>query len=145
MPRIYYYIVSLYWCSFLLLGFTFSILSVSINFTFMFTISLDMFLWCLMKNCSKTNIFECFVIRERHKLKKIRNVTLKEGWPFEGIISPMMWSEVSVAKTRPSGSIFLLFVDPNVELLAVSPAPCLAVCHHAPCDDDNSFSMMIID
>lgn len=140
MPRNYYYIVSLYWCSFLLLGFTFSILSVSINFSFMFTISLDMFLWCLMKNCSKTHIFECFVIRERHKLRKIRNVTLEEGWPFGGIISPTMWFEVSVT----SGSIFLLFVAPNVELLAVSPAPCLAVCHHAPCDDDNSFSMMII-
>lgn len=98
MPRNYYYIVSLYWCSFLLLGFTFSILSVSINFTLMFTISLDMFLWCLMKNCSKTHMFECFVIRERHKLRKIRNVTLEEGWPFGGIISPTMWFEVSVAQ-----------------------------------------------
>ena len=46
--------------------------------------------------------------------------------------------EVSEAQTRTSPSplfLFLLPADPNVELLATSPAPCLPACCHVPHHD----------
>jgi hypothetical protein len=38
--------------------------------------------------------------------------------------------EVSKVQARPSGSLFLLSADPDVELSASSPASCLPACHH---------------
>jgi hypothetical protein len=40
---------------------------------------------------------------------------------------------VSNAQARPSVSVFLLPVDPDVELSATSPAPCLPACQHVSC------------
>ena len=46
--------------------------------------------------------------------------------------------EVLHAQASPRGQSLLLPVDPNIELSAPSPAPCLPVCHHVSRHDDNN-------
>jgi hypothetical protein len=41
------------------------------------------------------------------------------------------------AQARPNGSVFLLPVDPDVELSIYLSSPCLPTCRHAPHHDDN--------
>ena len=50
--------------------------------------------------------------------------------------------EVSDAQARPSVPLFFLSTaDWDVELSAISSAPCLSVCHHASCHDDNGLNL----
>jgi hypothetical protein len=44
---------------------------------------------------------------------------------------------------RSSGShcLFLLPMDPDGDLLVISPAPCLPVCHHASHHDSNELNL----
>jgi hypothetical protein len=64
------------------------------------------------------------------------NVALEEVWPWKrrcslGGESVCYWGtgfEVSSTQARPSVSLFLLTVDPNVEISATSPAQCLTIC-----------------
>ena len=49
--------------------------------------------------------------------------------------------DVSNAQARPSFSIFLLPMDPNVELSTTSSAPWLPVCHDAPCHDEKGLNL----
>jgi hypothetical protein len=40
--------------------------------------------------------------------------------------------------------LLLLPVDPDVELSAPSPAPCLSACHHASCHVDNGLNLLTL-
>lgn len=50
--------------------------------------------------------------------------------------------EVSYVQAMPNVThgLLLLFVDQDVELSALSPAPCLLACYHATCHDDNGLN-----
>jgi hypothetical protein len=48
---------------------------------------------------------------------------------------------VSKSHARPSIFPFLLPVDPDVELSAISPVPCLPAGYHAPCLDENGLNL----
>ena len=45
------------------------------------------------------------------------------------------------ARCSVSLSLFLLPADPDVELSAPSPAPCLSAHYHASCHDDNGLNL----
>ena len=50
--------------------------------------------------------------------------------------------KVMYAQAMPSVSVhFLLFMDPDVEFSAASPAPHLPECHHASCRDANGLNL----
>jgi hypothetical protein len=50
--------------------------------------------------------------------------------------------EVRFQKPKPgSEAIFMMPVDPDVELAATSPAPCLPAHCHAPCTDDKEVNL----
>lgn len=49
--------------------------------------------------------------------------------------------EVWEAQARTGVTLFLLPADPDIELSAVSLAPCLPECHHASCRDDNGLKL----
>jgi hypothetical protein len=49
--------------------------------------------------------------------------------------------EVSEVQDRPSGFLFLLPADTDVELSASCPAPCLPACHHASHHDSNGLNL----
>jgi hypothetical protein len=44
-------------------------------------------------------------------------------------------------QASPGGVLFLLSLDPDVDLSATSPAPCMPVCYHATCHDSNGLSI----
>ena len=48
---------------------------------------------------------------------------------------------VSKVQVYPSVSLFLLPMNSDVELSAISPAPCLPVCCHDSCHDDNGLTL----
>ena len=48
---------------------------------------------------------------------------------------------VSEAQAGPSGFSFLLPADLDIELSAPSPVPCLLVCSHAACCDENGVNL----
>jgi hypothetical protein len=50
---------------------------------------------------------------------------------------------ISEAHARPRVYFFLLPVDPDVELLATSPAPCLPVCHYASYHNDKTKTLKL--
>jgi len=57
---------------------------------------------------------------------------------IRGSVSLGTGLESPEALARPSSSLSLpATMDPDVELSATSPAPCLPECHHASCHDDN--------
>lgn len=47
---------------------------------------------------------------------------------------------VSSAQARPSISLCLMPTNPDVGLLAISPAPCLPTSHHTPSLDNNELN-----
>jgi len=47
------------------------------------------------------------------------------------------WELGFEAQDTPSGSLFLLPDDPEVQLSATSLAPRVPACHHASCHDDS--------
>ena len=49
--------------------------------------------------------------------------------------------EVSDVHARPNVSLILLLVEPEVELSATSPAPCLPACHHASLPGNNGLNL----
>jgi hypothetical protein len=49
--------------------------------------------------------------------------------------------EVSDAQAMPSVTLFLLPANPDVELSATCVAPCLPVCYHASCHDNNGLNL----
>ena len=49
--------------------------------------------------------------------------------------------ELSKAYARPSGSVFLLPVDSDVDLTTASPAPCLPTCRHVSYHEDNGLNL----
>ena len=49
--------------------------------------------------------------------------------------------DISDAQARTSVVVFLLPADPDVELSAPSPAPCLPVCHPVSRHDDNGLNL----
>lgn len=62
-------------------------------------------------------------------------------WLFRGSVSVGVGFEVSKAQARPSGSLFLLPADLDIELSATSPTPHLPAYHHAPCRKDNVLNL----
>ena len=53
--------------------------------------------------------------------------------------------EVSDAQARPSVALlFLLPADPDVELSAASPVPCLPTCHHGSHHDNNGLNLWTV-
>jgi hypothetical protein len=41
-------------------------------------------------------------------------------------------------------SLFLLTANPDIDLLGLSPAPCLPVCHYASWHDDNELNLWTV-
>jgi hypothetical protein len=57
-------------------------------------------------------------------------------------VSPGLGFEISEAQARPHGSLSLLLTaNPDVELSATLTIPCLPVCHHAFCHDDDGLDL----
>jgi hypothetical protein len=70
--------------------------------------------------------------------------SLLEMWHRCGLVgrsvSQRVASEISETQARPSVTLFLLSADPDVELLANFPVPCLLTYHHASYHDDNGLN-----
>lgn len=87
--------------------------------------------------------------REREKGKNlengthkcIRNDTIRRCSLAGGSVSLEEGFEISNVQVKPSVSLFLLPVDPNVELSATSSALCSPAWHHASCCDDNELNL----
>lgn len=60
---------------------------------------------------------------------------------FGGNVPLRVGFGVSKAQARPSGSLFLLPVDPDIELSANSPTPHLPEYHHSPRHNDNGLNL----
>lgn len=58
-----------------------------------------------------------------------------------GGVTGKMGFEVSGAQARPSGLLFLLPEDLNVELFATSPAPYLLAYRYTSCHDNNVLNL----
>lgn len=58
-----------------------------------------------------------------------------EAWPWRKCVAAGAGFEVSDVQARSSMAhlLFLLSVNPDIELLVPSPAPCLSACHHVSC------------
>jgi hypothetical protein len=59
-----------------------------------------------------------------------------------------LWVDFEISKaqaqTQPSGCLFLLPADPDVELSGTSPAPCLPACFLASHHADNGLNLSIV-
>ena len=77
-------------------------------------------------------------------MKELEDVTFGDKNVSLGVGS--MGFEVSDTQARPGSCLsFLLPVNPDVELSAPSPPPCLPACHHAPHHDDNGLNFCTVN
>ena len=82
------------------------------------------------------HIFECLVSRKWHYLKGLGGVALVEEvchWGWALVFQKHMPSPESLSLPAP--------VDPDAELSATSPAPCLPECSHAFHHDNNRLNL----
>jgi hypothetical protein len=93
---------------------------------------------CSVITVTRGNYNFCGSLNEKGPHRFIGSGTSRRCGLVGGSMSLWVSFEASEAQARPQcHSLFLLSADPNIELSATSPVPCLPVCHCASCHNDS--------